>query len=67
VDIITFTSASTVRNFLERIPVEAIREAGRPVRVATIGPETSAACRSYGLQVHVEAHPHTIDGLLSAL
>ncbi len=62
-DYLTFTSSSTVRNFVQtvdgRAPVRA--------RVASIGPVTSEAAREAGLEVHVEARRHDPDGLLEAL
>jgi uroporphyrinogen III methyltransferase/synthase len=61
-DIVTFTSSSTVDNFLA-----AMR--GRPIPpvVAAIGPITAATAREHGLAVDVEAEVHTIDGLVDAL
>jgi uroporphyrinogen III methyltransferase / synthase len=59
-DIVTFTSSSTVRNFLavcDRVPPT----------VACIGPVTAATARELGLGVDVEAEVHTIDGLADAL
>jgi uroporphyrinogen III methyltransferase/synthase len=59
-DVVTFTSSSTVRNFL------AVAEAVPPI-VASIGPITSQTARDHGLEVTIEASEHTIDGLLAAL
>ena len=63
-DFITFTSSSTVRNF-----VEATGKNGIPkdARVVSIGPVTSEAAREAGLKVDVEAERHDIDGLVEAL
>ena len=36
-------------------------------RVVSIGPVTSATARELGLEVHVEAERHDIDGLVEAL
>ncbi|HEY5708178.1 MAG TPA: uroporphyrinogen-III C-methyltransferase [Solirubrobacterales bacterium] len=62
-DYVTFTSSSTVRNLTEalgdRFPGNA--------RVISIGPVTSEAARAAGLEVHAEADPHDVDGLLAAL
>jgi uroporphyrinogen III methyltransferase/synthase len=62
-DFVTFTSSSTVRNF-----VEAARN-GIPegARIVSIGPVTSQAIRDAGLAVDVEAERHDIDGLVGAL
>ena len=62
-DFITFTSSSTVRNFVKAagngIPHEA--------RVVSIGPVTSEAIREAGLSVDVEAERHDVEGLVGAL
>jgi len=60
---VTFTSSSTVKNFLAL----AGREALDGVRVASIGPVTSETARRHGLTVNVEASPFTMDGLIAAL
>ena len=62
-DWLTFTSSSTVKNFLEL----AGREPFATARVASIGPVTSDTIRTNGFAVHAEANPHTMDGLLNAI
>jgi uroporphyrinogen III methyltransferase/synthase len=63
VDAITFTSSSTVANFCDAVgPLPE----PQPL-VASIGPVTSETARARGLQVGVEADPHTVDGLVDAL
>jgi uroporphyrinogen III methyltransferase/synthase len=62
-DWITFTSSSTVRHFVEMAGEEALRN----VRIASIGPITSATIREYGVEPSVEADPHTMDGLIAAI
>ena len=63
VDALTFTSSSTVTNF-----VDAVGEiTGPQPLVVSIGPVTSATARDRGLQVGAEADPHTIDGLVEAV
>jgi uroporphyrinogen III methyltransferase/synthase len=61
-DLITFTSSSTVENFLAL---------GLPwpkgMRIASIGPVTSKTVRDHGLTVDVEARRHDIDGLVQAI
>jgi len=61
-DVVTFTSASTVQNFVASLGADAV-----PPVVASIGPITSAAAHDLGVEVTIEADPHTIDGLLDAL
>jgi uroporphyrinogen III methyltransferase/synthase len=62
-DYVTFTSSSTVRNF-----VGAVGD-GFPLRarIASIGPVTSEAARAAGLEVAVEAKRHDPEGLVEAL
>jgi len=61
-DLITFTSSSTVENFLAL---------GLPwpkgMRIASIGPITSKTARDQGLTVDVEARRHDINGLVQAV
>jgi uroporphyrinogen III methyltransferase / synthase len=59
---VTFTSSSTVRFFLDgglRLPHRA--------RVVSIGPVTSEALREHGIEPHVEAARHDIEGLVTAI
>jgi uroporphyrinogen III methyltransferase/synthase len=62
-DYLTFTSSSTVRNFVAAFGSDLPREA----RVVSIGPVTSEAVRGAGLEVDAEADPHDPDGLVEAL
>ncbi len=62
-DWITFSSASTIQNFVEICGTEAL--AG--VRVASIGPITTAAARKLGIAVTAEANVYTMDGLVEAI
>ena len=59
---VTFTSSSTVRFF-----VQAADGLPDGARLVSIGPVTSATAREHGLEVHVEAERHDIDGLVEAL
>jgi uroporphyrinogen III methyltransferase / synthase len=78
-DYITFTSSSTVRFFLEAIASARDGGAGNSsagvgegplssgTRIVSIGPVTSATLREHGLEPHIEAASHDIDGVLEAL
>jgi uroporphyrinogen III methyltransferase/synthase len=61
-DAITFTSASTVKNYLDAAGPDAV-----PRKVVTIGPITTRAAKEAGLEVTAEADPSTIDGLVDAV
>ncbi|HEX6809263.1 MAG TPA: uroporphyrinogen-III C-methyltransferase [Gemmatimonadaceae bacterium] len=64
VDAITFTSASTVRYFLDAVgSADALGRA----RVITIGPITSDAAHSFGLTVHAEATAANITAIVAAV
>ncbi len=62
-DWITFTSSSTVANFAAIAPAGALEG----VRVASIGPVTSATARQHGIEVTVEAEDYTAEGLVRAM
>jgi uroporphyrinogen III methyltransferase/synthase len=64
-DYVTFTSASTVRFFLEAAGGAERLSPGS--RLVSIGPITSSALREAGLEPHVEAERHDIEGVLDAL
>jgi len=62
-DWVTFTSSSTVAHLLAAVGAPAL--AG--VRVASIGPITTAAVRAHGLEVAAEAERYTTEGLVEAI
>jgi uroporphyrinogen-III synthase len=66
-DIATFTSSSTVRNFVELASAARAREMLAGSVVACIGPQTAQTAHECGLEVGVVAPEHTTDGLLRAL
>ncbi|MEW6574170.1 MAG: uroporphyrinogen-III C-methyltransferase [Bacillota bacterium] len=66
VDAVTFTSSSTVKNFVAAFE-PGTAELLQGVVVASIGPVTSATAQELGLKVDVEARRYTIPGLVEAL
>lgn len=62
IDACAFASSSTVRNL-----VALADGLDASVRVASIGPVTSATCVEVGLTVRAEADPHDVDGLAEAV
>jgi uroporphyrinogen-III synthase len=71
-DILTFTSSSTVRNFVTWLQ-SCAQEQSNPLSlcayttIACIGPITSQTARNLGLPVHIEATEFTIEGLVEAI
>jgi uroporphyrinogen III methyltransferase / synthase len=67
IDAVTFTSSSTVSNFMSLLDPVRAPELLKEVIVASIGPITSDTARSFGLEPAIEADPFTIDGLVGGL
>jgi uroporphyrinogen-III synthase len=73
-NLITFTSSSTVRNFVAWVG-DKLCGRGRPhhtdpfpgIQFASIGPVTSSTLRELGLPVDIEAKEYTIPGLIEAI
>ena len=65
IDITTFTSSSTVRNFVSLLGRDW--QSVSNTTVACIGPITAAAATDLGLTVDVVAREHTIPGLVQAI
>jgi uroporphyrinogen III methyltransferase / synthase len=66
-DWVTFTSGSTVNHFHSRFDLRALRDKFPGLRIASIGPETSHALNMLGITPQIEAQPHTIEGLVTAI
>jgi uroporphyrinogen-III synthase len=70
-NLITFTSSSTVRNFVALVGSSIGKQEGtnllRDIDLASIGPVTSATLRELGLRVDIEAKEYTIPGLIEAI
>jgi uroporphyrinogen-III synthase len=69
-DVVTFTSSSTVRNFIELLPGKTPATQARllqGIRFASIGPVTSATLREVGLPVDIAAAEYSIPGLIRAI
>lgn len=63
VDLITFTSGSAVRGYIDAVGEDlALR-----VPAASIGPQTSEVLRETGIEVKAEAKESTLDGLVAAV
>jgi uroporphyrinogen III methyltransferase/synthase len=67
IDMVTFTSSSTVKNFHRLLPKDRIDSLMKAVTVASIGPITSQTARDLGFKVAIEAQSYTIPGLVQAI
>jgi len=65
--VITFTSSSTVRNFVTLLGSSRVRPTLAGILTASIGPVTSSTLRELGLGVDIEAKEYTIPGLVDAI
>ena len=66
-DVITFTSSSTVRNFAAMLRQQNADQLLDGVRLASIGPVTSATLQELGFSVDIEAKKFTMPGLIKAI
>lgn len=62
-DWVTFTSSSAAANFAKLVAADRLEG----VRIASIGPITSATIRDHAMRVDVEAREYTTNGLVEAL
>jgi uroporphyrinogen III methyltransferase/synthase len=60
---IAFTSSSTVENLVAAVGTEALRG----IRVASIGPVTTATLRKHGIEAIHQASVYTVEGLIDAI
>ena len=67
VDLVTFTSSSTVQNFYDMLPAGRREALIRELRTASIGPITTATAEKLGFTVSVTADEYTIPGLCDAV
>ncbi|MEE4136441.1 MAG: uroporphyrinogen-III C-methyltransferase [Desulforhopalus sp.] len=70
VEMVTFTSSSTVRNFIEMLGItdqEELRRLLAGVKIAAIGPITAKTVTDRGLKVDIQPEKHTIPGLIDAI
>ena len=63
VDLVTFTSASTVRHFVDALGADR----ARTVRGASIGPVTTDAARALGVPIEIEAAESSIASLVQGI
>jgi uroporphyrinogen III methyltransferase / synthase len=67
VDVVTFTSSSTVSNFVRAFPEDRLPAVLGDAEVACMGPVTADTARKLGLPVAIVAREYTTHGLVQAI
>jgi uroporphyrinogen III methyltransferase/synthase len=67
VDVITFTSSSTVYNFVQAFAEDRLPAILGDAEIACMGPVTADTARKLGLQVSIVAREYTTHGLVQAI
>jgi uroporphyrinogen III methyltransferase/synthase len=67
VDVITFTSSSTVTNFVRAFPDDRLPAVLGDAEIACMGPVTADVARKLGLTVSIVAREYTTHGLVQAI
>lgn len=65
VDIITFTSSSTVTNFVKIMGIDYVLPSS--IRIACIGPVTAATAKKAGFKIDISQEEYTMEGLVQSL
>jgi uroporphyrinogen III methyltransferase/synthase len=67
IDMITFTSSSTVSHFIDLLKKVGLKKLLQGVAIACIGPITAQTAMEYGMKVEIQPKEHTIPGLTKAI
>jgi uroporphyrinogen III methyltransferase/synthase len=67
IDVVTFTSASAVRNFVRVLGAEPAADLLRTTVVASIGPVTAQAAREYNIHSAIVPAQYTVPALVNAI
>ena len=67
IDLITFTSSSTVTAFMELLGTENLKALLEGVRIACIGPITATTAEGFGVTVDIQPKQYTIPALAEAV
>jgi uroporphyrinogen III methyltransferase / synthase len=67
IDVVSFTSASTVKNFVQVFGAEQAADLLRTTAVASIGPVTAEAAERYGIVTSIMPKEYTIPALVDAI
>ena len=67
VDVITFTSSSTVHHFIQLLQAENLKDELKGITIVVIGPITERTLTSYKIEPQVIPEQYTIEGMLESL
>ncbi len=67
IDVVTFTSSSTVNHFFDLLEEEHQKELPKNIAIACIGPITAETAKGRGTEVHIQPEQYTIPGLTRAI
>jgi uroporphyrinogen III methyltransferase/synthase len=67
IDVVTFTSASAVRHFVQGLGAEPAADLLRTTLVASIGPVTAEAAAQYNIQTTIMGSQYTVTALVDAI
>jgi len=67
IDVVTFTSPSSVRNFVRIVGAEPAADLLRDIQVASIGPVTADAAKQCNIETTITPSSHTIPSLVDAI
>ena len=67
IDVITFTSSSTVNHFAELLKKEDLKKLLDGIAIACIGPITARTAKKCGMRVQIQPKQYTIPGLTQAI
>jgi uroporphyrinogen III methyltransferase / synthase len=67
IDVVTFTSGSSVRNFVQAVGAEPAADLLRTTVVASIGPVTAEAAAQFNIQTTIVPEQYTVAGLVEAI
>ncbi len=67
IDVLTFTSSSTVNHFAELLNKEDLKKLLKGIAIASIGPVTTRTAKERGLKILIQPKQYTIPGLTQAI
>jgi len=67
IDVITFTSSSTVKNFVEMFDRDELPSLIKGITIASIGPITAETAKKLGIETDIMPESYTIPDLAEAI